>query len=42
LYEIKKNLLKGYSPQAACEKLVAVALRHGGKDNVTAAVVFCE
>ncbi len=40
--EIKKNLLKGSSPQAACEKLVAVALRHGGKDNVTAVVVFCE
>ncbi|MFO7558588.1 MAG: Stp1/IreP family PP2C-type Ser/Thr phosphatase [Desulfobacterales bacterium] len=40
--EIKKILLQNPSPKAACEKLVAVALKHGGKDNVTAAVVFCE
>lgn len=40
--EIKKILLKGPSPQAACEKLVDVALKYGGKDNVTAVVVFCE
>jgi len=40
--EIKKVLLKGPSPQAACEKLVAQALKYGGKDNVTVVVVFCE
>jgi len=40
--EIKKVFLKGPSPQAACEKLVAQALKHGGKDNVTVVVVSCK
>jgi serine/threonine protein phosphatase PrpC len=40
-YEIKEILLKGSSPHAACEKLVAEALKFGGKDNVTVVVVFC-
>jgi len=38
-YEIKENLLQGSSPQSACEKLVAEALKFGGKDNVTVVVV---
>ena len=36
--EIGNILRQTPAPQAACDKLVAVALAHGGRDNVTVAL----